>query len=137
MASIENEVTIVLLHADAEQLTAQDWGWLGIPEPTSEILDHWATMIEEAKQQLSAVTWIDVEIDAPLHDVARTAGERLAEVFAEAKSLGRSAWKPDVEDPEQVERRSSESLLSDEPSLGVDRKFEEGSVDHLDHPVED
>ncbi|WP_432790798.1 DUF6270 domain-containing protein [Brevibacterium sp. K11IcPPYGO002] len=108
--SIENGVDLVLLHADAERLTIQDWEWLGIPEPTVEVLDRWSAMMDEVREQLPAATWIDAEVDAPLHDVATITGEKLAHVLTELKSLGRNGKKSDPEDSTGFEHQSTDSF---------------------------
>lgn len=135
-ASIENEVTLIILDADAEQLTAQDWDWLGIPQPTSEVLGHWSALIDEAKQQLSAATWISAQVNAPLEDVARATGESLVKVLTEFKSSGKTNRESNSEDICGLDHPSRESLQADGPLFRVDRKIEKRTINHLDNSIE-
>lgn len=83
---------LVVLDVDAHELDRVDWEWMGLSRPHPSEMDKWHTLINDARELLSAAEWIPVCLDGvPLIEAAELAGSRVAEAIQLAATGERKA----------------------------------------------
>lgn len=78
---------LVILDVDTSALSHSDWQWLGLDEPSQEMIDAWDAVMEEARTALPDAVWIPVAAtNQPLADRTNSIGRRIAAELLELSS---------------------------------------------------